>query len=491
MRACELFRDIAYVISQRNLAWEETEVTGIAYHSDCAVQGNVFVCIEGSRTDGHAHIQNAYENGARIFIVEKPIAFHQEAVILRVKNARETLAQLSARWFGFPAGKLKIIGITGTKGKTTTAYMIYHMLKAAGEQAALISTIETIIGEERISSKNTTPESFTIQQYFDKMVRIGCKYVVMEVSSQGIMQKRVAGIPFEIGIFTNLSQDHIGADEHKSMEEYRFYKAQLFKQCKIGIGNLDDPACSYMFRRTICNKYGFSCQKKRQKGHVLVAEEIEPVKGTHGLGMRFKANGIPYYLSMPGKFNVYNALAAIQTLECLAIDRRIAGSVLEDIKVSGRMQEVYLDNNIACYIDYAHNAESLEALLRTIRQYYNTNIILVFGCGGNRSKIRRTLMGTVAGTHADLTIVTSDNPRFENPLHIMEDIAEGLKQSGGRYLTIEERKDAIWQALSRANSGEVVIIAGKGHENYQEIEGVRYMQSDYELVRQWENEQKG
>ena len=155
------------------------------------------------------------------------------------------------------------------------------------------------------------------------------------------------------------------------------------------------------------------------------------------------------------------------------------------------MQEVYLDNNIACYIDYAHNAESLEALLRTIRQYYNTNIILVFGCGGNRSKIRRTLMGTVAGTHADLTIVTSDNPRFENPLHIMEDIAEGLKQSGGRYLTIEERKDAIWQALSRANSGEVVIIAGKGHENYQEIEGVRYIQSDYELVRQWENEQKG
>lgn len=490
MKLVQLLGGLQYVVIQGQDKWEDTEVRNLSYHSEEVRPGSLFVCIHGKRADGHAYIEKVANAGAKVLLVERILSFPEHVIVVLVKDTREALAHLSAIWFGEPAKRLKIIGITGTKGKTTTSYMIYHLLKAAGKEVGLIGTIETIIGEERISSGNTTPESFTIHSYFDKMVKIGCEYVVMEVSSQGIMQKRVDGIPFTIAIFTNFERDHIGEGEHASLEEYRYYKARLFQQCEIGIGNLDDMQCRYMFQRSPCQKYGFTCKRPRGKKdqRILVGEHIRFLKKEEGLQTEFEADGRRFHLAMPGVFNVYNALAALQTVKCLQVEIPHVEKVLASVNVNGRMQQIYLENDIACYIDYAHNAGSLRRVLRMLRSYQISRIILVFGCGGNRAKMRRTEMGQVAGRLADVVIVTSDNPRFEKPQEIIHDIIEGIESVKGNYLIVEERKEAIHCALSMAEAGDAVLVAGKGHEAYQEIAGRRYEQSDYELVCQWRDD---
>lgn len=492
MKLCQLLHGFSYVVIQKKSFWEEAEITGISFYAQDVKDGNLFVCISGEKEDGHTYINDACLAGAGVFIIEKrtlcgkEIEFPREATVLFVKNTREALAYISAAWFGYPAEKLKIIGITGTKGKTTTAYMIYHLLRAAGKETGLIGTIETRIGKEVIASNNTTPEPFTIQSSFDKMIKMGCEYVVMEVSSQGIKQRRIDGIPFLIGVYTNFEKDHIGIGEHATIEEYRYYKAQLFKRCKIGIGNLDDPECCYMFRQTKCKKYGYTCtNKKVSPGEcILVGENIEMIHTSKGFGTRFIVNGKQFQIGMPGVFNVYNALAALQTINCLKVEVPEMENVLQSIFVKGRMQRVFEEKNIACYIDYAHNAYSLEKVLKMLRIYRASRILVVFGCGGNRSKERRFQMGKVSGKLADVTIITSDNPRFEEPQAIISDIIEGIESVSGQYFVVEERSKAIKTAFEIASAGDVILIAGKGHEEYQEVKGLRVPMSDYKLAIQ-------
>lgn len=495
MRLRELLGCLEYAVIQGAKKLEELEIENVDYDSRRAGEGALFVCLAGLHADGHAFVGEAARKGASAFVVEKlvlqgeALQFPENAVVILVKDSREALAYISAAYFGNPAGKLKIIGVTGTKGKTTVTWLIRTLLEQAGHKTGLIGTIETVIGEERIPSENTTPQSFTIQEYFAKMVEEGCEYAVMEVSSQGIKQKRVEGISFLAAVFTNFGQDHIGPGEHESMEEYRYYKSRLFRQCRIGIGNLDDMQCSYMFRHAKCEKYGYTCQKdyfsylSEKKEKVLTAEQIR-FQMEKGMPVTyFRVREKEFSLRMPGLFNVYNALAALATVHTLGID--ISGTVktIREMKVNGRMELVLTDKNIACYIDYAHNAMSLKEALRTIRGYRPGRIILVFGCGGNRSLSRRAEMGEAAGRLADLTVITSDNPRFEDPRKIMEDIREGIEKTGGDFCMVEDRREAISFALSEARQGDVVLIAGKGHETYQEIRGVKYHMDDRELIQ--------
>ena len=499
MKLQKLIACLQYAVIQSPGPVTEMEVRDVVYHSRKAVEGSLFVCLKGTSDDGHAHIEEACAQGACFVMVEKMVFhgkmlhFPENTTVLLVKDTREALAYVSAAWFHYPATKLKIIGVTGTKGKTTVTTMIHRILAGTGHKAGLIGTIENIVGEEQISSINTTPESFTIHEYFAKMVEAGCEYAVMEVSSQGIKQKRIEGIEFAVGVFTNFGEDHIGPREHASLGEYRYYKSLLFRQCKVGIGNLDDIQCRYMFRRTSCRKYGYTCRGgKEGASHILQAERIHFLMEEDGPRTWFEIKGCRYSLEMPGMFNVYNALAALQTAECLGIELCLAAKVLAGVQVRGRTERICTGEKIACYIDYAHNAMSLQNVLAMFRIYNPHRIILVFGCGGNRAKSRRTQMGETAGRLADYTIITSDNPRFEKPEQIIADIVEGMKETAGQYEVIPDRQEAVEKALENAREGDVVLIAGKGHETYQEIEGIRYPMDDRRLAEDaFNNLQKG
>lgn len=493
-----LMAHLEYAVIQSYLPLEEVEINGISYDSRTIKEGELFVCLTGNKDDGHSYIEEAYLQGAGVLLVEKLVHqgkmlhFPKNVTVLLVKDSREALAYISAAYFGYPAGKLKVIGITGTKGKTTTACLIHGMLNVAGHKAGLIGTIETVIGKNQIPAKNTTPESFTIHEYFAKMVEAGCEYAVMEVSSQGVKYKRTEGIEFFIGVFTNFGEDHIGPGEHASLEEYRYYKSCLFQQCKIGIGNLDDPQCGYMFRRSTCEKYGFTCKDEiLQEGfgredRILRGRNITFCMEEDGPMTTFQAGGNRFRMGMPGMFNVYNTLAALQTLRCAGVDIKELREYLRCAHVKGRMQRIFLKKRIACYIDYAHNALSLQNALTTLKLYGPKRILLVFGCGGNRAVSRRLEMGEVAGQLADFTIITSDNPRFEDPQQIIEDILTGIRKTAGRYQVIVDRGEAVAYAIAGAEPGDVVLIAGKGHETYQEIKGVRCHMDDRELVERAE-----
>lgn len=497
MRLLNLITCLEYALIQTEIPVQKMEISGISYDSRNVKKGEIFVCLRGYKSDGHLHIREAAQNGAAAVMIEvlaiagKVLDFPENMTVLLVKDTREALAYLSAAWFRWPAKKLTVIGVTGTKGKTTVAWLVKSMLEALGEPCGYIGTLGAVVGETSFSEKNTTPESFTIHKYFAKMVEAGCKYAIIEVSSQAMKYKRAEGIEFAAGIFTNFGEDHIGPGEHESMEEYLYCKSLLFRQCRIGIGNVDDAAYDRMFADVDCERYGFGITTVKQK-QILRAEDIRFLMQDGCPVTRFKAGEETYTLAMPGMFNVYNALAALQTIFCLRLEEATGGDVLKmklkaalsQASVRGRMERVDSGKNIACYIDYAHNAMSLRNVLETLRVYRPHRIITVFGCGGNRAKGRRTQMGKVSGELADLTIITSDNPRFELPRQIMADIEEGLLATPGSYQLVEDRGEAIALAVRMAKPGDIILVAGKGHEDYQEIQGKRYPMDDRILLRE-------
>ena len=480
MRLTQLLERLRYEVSQGS---DGINVTELINDSRKVTEGSVFVCISGAVSDGHAFARDVAEKGAAALVVEKDVDVPQNVTVIRVEDTRYALALMSAAYFGYPAEKLKVIGITGTKGKTTTTYMVKSILEGVGHKVGLIGTIEALIGEKSIPANNTTPESYTIHKYFAEMVEAGCDSVVMEVSSQGLMLHRTAGIMFEIGIFTNLGEDHIGPNEHKDFEDYKRCKGILFTQCRLGIANVDDPWYEDVFKSATCKVETFGFTEKAD----LRAVDIEHITRPGYLGVRYHVSGLMDFdveIDIPGDFSVYNSLTAIAVCRHFDVPVENIQKALKVAKVRGRIEMVKVSDEFTMMIDYAHNAMSLESLLHTLRDYKPERIVTIFGCGGNRSKTRRYEMGEVSGRMSDFTIITSDNPRFEEPQDIIDDIITGIQKTDGEYIAVCDRKEAIRYSIEHGRPGDVIVLAGKGHETYQEIKGVKYDMDDRVLVKE-------
>lgn len=478
MKLTQLLERLEYEVIQGN---DEIEVRELINDSRKVREGSVFVCISGAVVDGHEFVGDVAAKGAAAVIVEKDVEAPEDMTVIRVPDTRYALALMSAAYFGYPADKMKIIGITGTKGKTTTTYMIRSILEGVGHKVGLIGTIEAIIGDETIPAANTTPESYTIHQYFARMAEAGCDCVVMEVSSQGLMLHRTAGIPFEIGIFTNLGRDHIGPNEHADFEDYKRCKGLLFQQCRLGIANVDDPYFGDVFAKATCTTETFGFSEKAD----LRATDTHLVSRPGYLGVAYHVSGLMDFdveIDIPGKFSVYNSLTAIAVCRHFQVPADKIQKALKMANVKGRIEMVKVSDEFTLMIDYAHNAMSLESLLTTLKEYQPARLVCLFGCGGNRSKDRRYEMGEVSGRLADLTIITSDNPRFEDPQAIIDDIKTGIGRTDGKYVEICDRKEAIRYAIEHGQPGDVIVLAGKGHEDYQEIKGVKYPMDERVLI---------
>lgn len=469
----------------------DVAVSEVVNDSRKVSQGCLFICIQGARFDGHSAAAQAVADGVRVLVVSHDVELDSAAgvTVVRVADTRYAMAFISAHYFGDPAESMKIIGVTGTKGKTTTAYLVKYILERAGYRVGLVGTIETVIGDRRIPAGNTTPESLTLQGYFREMKDAGCQVVVMEASSQGFMMHRTQGFTFDFGIFTNIEPDHIGPGEHGSFEEYLACKAMLFRQCRVGIVNCDDPHWQQIVAGHTCQleTYGFGADAD------LRASGLELVTGPGFLGISFKVSGLldmEIETDIPGKFSAYNALTAIAICRHFGVAREDIQKALAGAKVKGRIEMVRVSDDLTLMIDYAHNAMALESLLTTLREYGPGRLVCLFGCGGNRSRLRRYEMGEVSGKLADLTIITSDNPRFERPQDIIEDIKTGIGRTGGDYVEICDRKEAIRYAITHGQKGDIIVLAGKGHEDYQEICGVKYPMDERVLIQEILDEMK-
>lgn len=475
----ELLRNLDYKLVQGDI--DNRDVEGIVYDSRKAFHGCLFVCVKGANFDGHEFASAVADVGAKTIVVEDDVEVRSDVTVIKVSDTRAALAILSANWFDNPGDRIKVIGITGTKGKTTTTYMIKSILENAGYKVGLIGTIEAIIGDRHIPSKNTTPESYEIQEDLAAMEKEGITVCVMEVSSQGLMLHRVDGMTFEIGIFTNISPDHIGPNEHSSFEEYMSMKSLLFQKCRKGILNIDDPHMNDILKNHTCTveTYGFS-EKADYR-----AEDMELFHEKGVMGVNYKVTGKVNFdvkISVPGRFSVYNSLCAIAVCAHFNVHTEDMQKALLNAKVKGRIEPYPASDRYTVLIDYAHNAMALESLLTTLKEYNPGRIVTIFGCGGNRSKERRFEMGEVSGRLSDFTVITSDNPRFEEPEAIIADIVTGIKKTDGKYVTIVDRKEAIKYALSHAKDRDVIVLAGKGHEDYQEIRGKKHHMDERELL---------
>ncbi|MCR4797131.1 MAG: UDP-N-acetylmuramoyl-L-alanyl-D-glutamate--2,6-diaminopimelate ligase [Lachnospiraceae bacterium] len=461
----------------------EGDITELVYDSRKACPGCLFVCIKGAAFDGHEAAAEVVKKGAKVLVAEHDVDAGEDATVILVEDTREALAILSAAYFDYPADTLKVIGITGTKGKTTTTYMVKSILENAGHKVGLIGTIEAIVGDEHIPAENTTPESYIIQEYFRKMLDAGCDACVMEVSSQGLMMHRVSGMTFELGIFTNIEPDHIGPNEHKDFADYLRCKSLLFRQCKKGIFNGDDEHLEQILEGHTCEveTYGF------KPGADFVAMNMELIRGKGYLGVNYNVKGLENFhveTRLPGKFSVYNSLTAIAICHHFGVSVDAMKRALMEAKAKGRIEMIHVSDDYALMIDYAHNAMALESLLNSLREYAPDRLVCLFGCGGNRAKMRRFEMGEVSGRLADLTIITSDNPRDEDPQAIIDDIKVGIKKTDGAYVEIIDRKEAIRYAIEHAKPHDVIVLAGKGHEDYQEIKGKKYPMDERVLIRE-------
>lgn len=482
----QLLGEMSYECKQGNI---EQEVAHLVYDSRKVEKGDIFICLTGAVVDGHTFIEDVAKKGAVAVVVEKEVNAPKGVTVIKVENSRYALASMSAKYFGEPAKKITTIGITGTKGKTTTSYMIQEILKRAGKKVGVIGTIGVVIGDEHFKTSNTTPESYEVQYYFSKMVEAGCDYVVMEVSSQGLKMDRVAGFTFDYGIFTNLTPDHIGPAEHSSFEEYVACKSLLFSRCKKGILNGDDPHKEEMLKNHSCEveTFGFG-ENVDYKG-----KNMELLSAAGFLGVSFQLEGKmegKVLVNIPGRFSVYNALSAIALCHNLGMNKEEILEGLKEIRVRGRVEIVPFSDDFTVLVDYAHNAVSTESVLTTLKEYNPNRLITVFGAGGNRDPHRRYDMGEISGKLADLSIVTSDNPRFEKPEAIIEDIIVGVKKSGGNYVAIPDRREAIHYALDHGQKGDIIALLGKGHEDYIEIEGVKYHFDEVEEIELYRKEKQ-
>lgn len=472
MKLQELLRGVAV---KSSTAADDLEIHEVRYDSRTVQAGDLFVAIRGFATDGHQYISKALEQGAVAIVCEEAPAGVPAVV---VENARQALAEIAANRFGHPANSMVMLGVTGTNGKTTTTYLVKHMLEDAGHKVGLIGTNQNLIGDEVIETERTTPESYELHALFARMRDAGCTHVIMEVSSHSLVLDRVYGIPFAVGAFTNLTQDHL--DFHKTMEEYRKAKAMLFSISEKGVINLDDGAAQSMLADAKCPCMTFSCEKDAAdltaKNICLHADGVEFVATTKGELARVK-------LPIPGHFSVENALAALgmvlQTGMPLA---DAAHSLATATGVKGRVEVVPTDTDYTVLIDYAHTPDGVENVLRAVRGFAKGRVIALFGCGGDRDRTKRPKMGKIAADLADFCVVTSDNPRTEDPKTIIDDILEGMQGTKTPMEVIVDRPEAIRWALAHAKKDDVIVLMGKGHETYQEINHVKHHMDEREIV---------
>lgn len=485
MRLAQILENTEYTLLQGSI---DTEITDVIYDSRRLIDGCVFVCMVGAVVDGHKFIPEAVQKGAKAVVVEKEIEnIPKDIAVIKVAASRKALALMSASFFGNPARELVTVGLTGTKGKTTTTYMIKSVLESAGFKTGLIGTTGVLIGDEKLPTKNTTPESYELHKLFRAMVDKGCKYAVMEISSQGLKLDRTLGIEFDYGIFTNLSPDHIGPNEHESFEEYIECKSMLFRQCKTAVVNADDEYTENVLKGHTCKVLTYSTKQTAD----LKAENIEFIKDGGALGMCFDVCGkvnTSVTIYTPGLFSVYNSLVTILCCTLLGADTNAILKGLKDVKVKGRVEIVPCSDDFSVIIDYAHNEVSTKSVLTTLLEYKPNRLICVYGGGGNRSRLRRYDMGEVTGAMADLCVLTEDNPRDEDLRQINDDIKIGLAKSEGKYIEIDDRKQAIKFCIENAQKGDMIVLLGKGHQTYQERKGIKYHFDEREAVAEIKEE---
>lgn len=443
---------------------EDVEISGISYDTRTIQPGELFVALTGYKTDGHRFLREAVEKGAAAVICHK--APEEPGPWLIAADTRAALAAVSANWFGRPADKLTVIGVTGTNGKTTTTYLLKAMLEGVlGAKVGLMGTNQNMIGEEVIPAHRTTPESWEVQKLLRDMADSGCTHVVMEVSSHALALHRVDGISFQAGIFTNLTRDHL--DFHGTMEEYRRVKGLMFRQTGTAVLNLDDEAGRYYASIVTCPALTYSENKDQAdvtaKNIRLFPDRVEFEALTTGAIARVR-------LPIPGGFTIYNALGVIACGLALKLPLpQVCASLAEAKGVKGRIEVVPTPTDYAVIIDYAHTPDALENILTTVRDFTPGRVICLFGCGGDRDRSKRPVMGAIAAELADLVVLTSDNPRTEDPEAILADIQAGMEGSDTPCMVVPHRREAIRRALDEAKSGDTVVLAGKGHETYQEI----------------------
>ena len=451
------------------------EISDVIYDSRKVKDSTVFVCLKGYTSDGHKYAESAVESGACALVISDELNFDvpENVAVVKVSDTRLALALMSAEFFGHPCEELKTVAITGTKGKTTTTAMVAEIFEQAGIKTGTIGTLGIIYDGKTVKTDNTTPESYEIQKSMRDMINAGCKAMVIEASSIGLKHNRLAGMMFDVAIFTNFSDDHIGGVEHKDMAEYLYCKSLLFRQCRKAAANIDDKSWRDItkdFNGKVLT-YGFS------ENADLRAFNEHLLSNNGFIGVHFETDGLKTLsldVGIPGKFNVYNALAAICAVSFFDIP--------DEAVIKGRVEPVKVNGNYTLLIDYAHNALSMENVLTTLRKYNPHRLITMFGAGGNRPKVRRYEMGETSGRLSDLSVITEDNSRYEDVMDIIEDIKVGINKTDGKYVVVPNRKDAIRYCMQHAEDGDIIVLAGKGHEDYQEIKGVKYHMDERELI---------
>ena len=459
----------------------QIDVTDICYDSRKAGKGIFFFCLCGASSDGHDYARKAYDSGCRVFALERDIDLPDDATCVYFENTREALAYVSAAFFDFPAKQMRLVGITGTKGKTTSANMIAKCLCNAGIPCGYIGTSGIDYAELHFDTKNTTPESYELHKTFRAMLDSGVKCAVLEVSSQALFNFRVAGIEFLCGVYTNLSPDHIGPTEHPNFEHYKSCKKRLFSMCEKGVFNADDDYFADMTQDAKCSISSYGIKNEAD----YCAKALLPFNdgGRLGVSCTVTARGkqTSLKLSMPGEYSVLNALAVITVCDIFGVSPESSAKALENVFVPGRFEIVPMFGDRIFIIDYAHNEVSLKTLLETVRSYNPKRIVCLFGSVGERTKNRRRGLGSVASELADLSIITSDNPGNEKPMDIACEIASYFKSSD-KYIKIPDRAEAIRYAVQNSRPGDIVLLCGKGHENYQLIGSERVPFCERELL---------
>lgn len=474
MRLCEILEGIPALECCADM---ETEIGGITCDSRAVQRGDLFVAVTGFSTDGHKYIPMAVERGAACILCEYA---PEDADIpyVRVARIREAMASAAANFYRRPAEEMTVIGVTGTNGKTTTTYLLKQVLeRTRGAKVGLIGTNRNLIGDVPVETEHTTPESPQLQQLLRRMRDEGCTHVVMEVSSHALALSRVYGIPFEVGIFTNLTQDHL--DFHKTMEEYCAAKSRLFQMCKTGVVNADDPWSGRLTEDAACRIMTYGCEKAAD----LRGEEIRLEPDGVRFTARTEGESAVLHVGIPGGFMVYNTLDVLCAAKALGIGLSESAAALERSgSVSGRMERVAVHGNYTMLIDYAHTPDAVENVLRSVRGFSRGRVVALFGCGGDRDRGKRPKMGAIAARYADLVIVTTDNPRTEEPRGIIQDILAGMYESQTPHIVVEDRVEAIHYAMDHAQDGDVVVLMGKGHETYQIIGTQKHHMDEREIV---------